>query len=99
MLLAPLALLIVALLAGVIWWSGAQGKAELASQMAAQASATGASLAPVQALLGSGYTISVTASDGGELAEVSGPHLGVGGLAFHVGASAWAPAEVPVKPT
>lgn len=97
-MLAPLALLLVALVAGVIWWSGAQGKAELASQMAAQASATGASLAPVHALLGSSYVIVVTASAGGELAKVMGPSLGIGGLAFRVDASAWAPAEHGLRP-
>lgn len=97
-LLAPIMMVLMALAAVVIWWSAAQGEATLASQEAAQAAATGASLASVQALLGSSYTLRVTTSAGGEVARVVGPSLSVGGFGFHVRASAWAPDESMVRP-
>ncbi len=98
MLLAPLVFVVIAVLAVLIWWSAAQGEAELTSQMASQEATTGDSLGSAHAMVGPAYTIGLSPASGGEVATVTGPSLGIGGLAIHVGASAWSPTQSPLTP-
>ncbi|MGH9128936.1 MAG: hypothetical protein ACRDY2_08215 [Acidimicrobiales bacterium] len=98
LLLAPLVFLVIGALAVLIWWSAAQGEATLASQMATQDATTGQSLGSAQAIVGPSYAIALSSDAGGQTASVTGPSLGVGALAIHVGASAWSPTQSPAVP-